>query len=161
MIISFDIDNTLIPYSNEFEVERRNFFSKLIGAETIRKDTIRLFKELENRGHRIWIYTTSYRSVFNLKKTFFSFGLRPEKFINETINLKKLKNHNCKASKNPRLFGIDIHIDDSRGVEREGKEFGFKTIIINPNDSKWMDKVLARIIQEESQFTVKKFRPND
>lgn len=145
MIISFDIDNTLIPYSNEFEVENRTLLSKLVGAESIRKGTIQLFNELENKGYQIWIYTTSFRSPFNLKKTFKSYRLNPTKIINERINQEKLRNNNCKASKNPKLFGIDIHVDDSEGVKIEGEKFGFKTIIINPNDREWTTKIIKKL----------------
>ena len=145
MILSFDIDDTLISYSDEFEVEKRTLFSKLVGAEPIRKGTIGLFDELENRGHQVWIYTTSFRSLFSLKKTFKSYGLNPSKIINEQINQARLKSNSCKASKNPKLFGIDIHIDDSKGVEIEGKKYGFKTIIINPYDKEWVSKITTRI----------------
>ncbi len=82
MVISFDIDNTLIPYSDEFEVEEKILLSRLLRAEPIRKGTIELFHELENSGHEIWIYTTSFRSPINLKKTFKSYGLNPSKIIN-------------------------------------------------------------------------------
>ena len=51
MNISFDLDNTLIPYSDEFETEKRNLFAKLIGIEKIRKGTPKLFKELQKEGH--------------------------------------------------------------------------------------------------------------
>ena len=70
MIISFDIDNTLIPYSDEFEVEEKTLIPKILGAESIRKGTIFLFNELEKRDHEVWIYTTSFRSIFQLKKNF-------------------------------------------------------------------------------------------
>ena len=85
MIISFDIDNTLIPYSNEFEVEALNIFAKLIGAEPLRKGTKELFRLLEKQGHELWIYTSSYRSIFHLKKTFNAQGLYPSRFINEVV----------------------------------------------------------------------------
>lgn len=88
MVISFDIDNTLIPYSDEFEVEEKILLSRLLRAEPIRKGTIELFHELENSGHEIWIYTTSFRSPINLKKTFKSYGLNPSKIINQRINQK-------------------------------------------------------------------------
>lgn len=79
MIISFDIDNTLIPYSNEFEVEKRTQISKLMGEEPLRKRTMELFNELKNKRHETWIYTTSFRSRFYLKKTFWSYGLNPSR----------------------------------------------------------------------------------
>lgn len=145
MIISFDIDNTLIPYSNEFELERRGVLSKLLRAEPIRKGTIQLFKELENKGHEIWIYTTSFRSPRYLRRTFNSYGLHPSKIINEKINQKELKKHNCTASKNPKLFGIDLHIDDSKGVEIEGEKYGFETVIIEFEDKGWVSKVLDKL----------------
>jgi hypothetical protein len=145
MIISFDIDNTLIPYSDEFTVEDQSFKAKLLGAEPIRKRTIQLFKELEDRGHQVWIYTTSFRTKLQLKRTFWSYGLSPTNFINESINQKKLKQNHCKASKNPKLFGIDWHIDDSEGVGKEGEQYGFRTMIISPDDLDWTKNILERI----------------
>lgn len=145
MIISFDIDNTLIPYSDEFEVTEKGLLSKLLRAEPIRKGTPFLFKELEKRGHTIWIYTTSFRSKFKLKKTFKAHGLNPSKIINQKINQKQLKIHNCSASKNPKLFGIDLHIDDSKGVEIEGEKYGFQTLIIETTDKEWTSNILKRI----------------
>jgi len=140
LIISFDIDNTLIPYSKEFKVVYPNKFFRLIGAEPIRVGTHELFKFLVEQKHEIWIYTTSYRSIFHLKKTFLAHGLKPSKFINERINQKILKKHQCKSSKNPALFGIDLHIDDSLGVAKEGELHNFKTFIIQPNDVDWVER---------------------
>ena len=145
MIISFDIDNTLIPYTNEFEIEHKSILARLIGAEGIRKGTIELFKKLENRGHHIWIYTTSYRSVISLKKTFLAYGLRPRKIINQKINLQKLKANNSYVSKNPKLFGIDVHIDDAPGVKMEGDRNNFRVIIIAPSELNWVDRVLSEL----------------
>ncbi len=145
MIISFDIDNTLIPYSDEFPVEKRSFRGKMLGAEPIRKGTIQLFKELEGQGHELWIYTTSFRTKLNIKRTFWAYGLSPTRIINETINLNLLKQHQCKASKIPKLFGIDLHIDDSEGVGIEGERYGFRTIIIPPNDRDWVQKIMSNI----------------
>ena len=46
---------------------------------------------------------------------------------------------------NPNLFGIDIHIDDSKGVGMEGERYQFKTIIVDTNDTKWASKIKSRI----------------
>lgn len=145
MIISFDIDNTLIPYSDEFLVEEPNFIWKLLGAENLRLGFRNLYEELSKREHDIWIYTTSFRSPFSLKKTFAAQGMYPSKFINEEINRKKLRQSNCKASKNPKLFGIDLHIDDSKGVVLEGEKLNFDVLYIDPNDEDWVKKVLAQV----------------
>ena len=131
----------LIPYSNEFGVVYPNKFFRLLGAEPIRIGTQELFEFLEAKNHEIWIYTTSYRSVVHLKKTLLAHGLKPRKFINEHINQKVLKKHNCRTSKTPALFGIDIHIDDSIGVNKEGEQHGFKTLIIQPDDIDWVNRI--------------------
>ena len=145
MIVSFDIDNTLIPYSNDFETIPRSFLVRFFGAEPLRKGTKKLFLELERQGHQIWIYTTSYRSIFSLRKTFRLQGLSPKKYINESLNRKYLDKQNCKASKNPKFFGIDLHVDDSEGVKIEGERYGFEVMIVSPKEDDWVGKVLKRV----------------
>ena len=145
MIISFDLDNTLIPYHEEFTVYDKTFLHKITNTESIRIGTKTIFNELKNRDCEIWIYTTSYRSIFTIKKIFWFHGLKPKKIINETVNQKKLKSINCKASKNPKAFGIDIHIDDSLGVKMEGEKLGFKTIILKTIDYDWVNTILTEI----------------
>lgn len=149
MIISFDIDDTLVSSSPGFSVEDPTLFSRIIGVEKIRKGTVKLFQDLEARNHKIWIYTTSYRSQLYLKIMFLAYGLKPKKFINERVNRKELDRINCKASKNPGIFGIDIHVDDSIGVVEEGKRYNFKTIQVAPLDTKWIEKIIQRIEEEE------------
>lgn len=145
MIISFDIDNTLIPYSDEFEVREINLFCKSLGVEPLRKGTKNLFNSLESRGHEIWIYTTSYRSIYKLWKTFKLQGLNPKKFINGKLNDKTLKENHYSCSKNPNLFGIDLHIDDSLGVGKEGEYYDFNTLIVKTDDEDWIIKILSKV----------------
>ncbi|WP_196890104.1 HAD family hydrolase [Aureivirga sp. CE67] len=145
MIVSFDLDNTLIPYSNEFEVENEKLLGKIIGAEKIRKGTIKLFHKIEKKNCEIWIYTTSFRSKLKIKKTFAIYGLRPTKIINGELNNKTLELKKCKASKNPNLFGINLHIDDLKGVAEEGEKYKFETLIIEPEELNWTEKILNRI----------------
>lgn len=145
MIISFDIDDTLCPSTAELELEERTIWSKLLNAESLRKGTPKLFKELERKGHDIYIYTTSFRSIFYLRRTFIAYGLSPKKIINEKLNRQQLSKENCTASKNPKLFGIDLHVDDSLGVLQEGKQHGFKTIIVETKDQDWVEKILKGV----------------
>lgn len=141
MIISFDIDDTLI--SPDFPSEPITIMAQILKTEKLRKGTIKLFQKLKEENHEIWIYTTSFRSTLKLRLIFFAYGLYPTKFINETINRKTLKENNCSTSKNPKLFGIDLHVDDSKGVGMEGELHDFKTLIISPEDENWDTKVLA------------------
>ena len=141
MNISFDLDNTLIPYSKEFETERRSLLAKIIGIEKIRKGTPQLIKELQKEGYKIHIYTTSFRKKIKIRITCKYYGLSVSKIINQFENRKKLNQLNINSSKYPKAFGFDIHIDDSIGVEMEGVKFNFKTIIIQLDDEKWEETI--------------------
>jgi len=140
MIISFDIDNTLIPYSDEFEVEG-GLFQRILGVEKLRVGTKELFGWLKDQDHKVWIYTTSYRSPYYLRKLFWSYGLFPDGFVNGKRNSRILKDNHCNASKNPTLFGIDVHVDDLAGVGLEGAKYNFKTIIVDTDDVDWVTTV--------------------
>jgi len=153
VIISFDLDNTLIPYSNEFPVEKKSLWGRLLGGESLRKGTPFLFRSLENKGHEIWIYTTSLRSEASMKRTFRSYGLGPSRFINQNTNQRVLSSKNCRASKNPTLFGIDIHIDDLEGVQIEGDQWGFRIILLPTDMVDWTEFILDEMEKERSKHT--------
>jgi len=145
MIISFDLDDTLIPGTKTFDTEKQNFIQKLTGIEKIRKGTIGLFKELRSRGHNIYIYTTSFRPTLKAKLTFLSYGIPVDKVINQQCHDRELKENKTRCSKFPPAFGIDIHIDDSPGLKIEGDKFNFRTIIIEEKDLTWTHKILKSV----------------
>lgn len=141
MKISFDLDDTIIS-TNKFSLEKKSFWSKIIGAERIRLGTIKLFKELRTQDHQIYVYTTSYRSKVKIKLMFLYYGIPVDFVINQYLHEKRVRKN---ISKFPPEFDIDIHIDDSFGVEMEGKKFGFKTIIISANNENWVNEILEKI----------------
>ena len=146
MNISFDLDSTLIPHGNEFEVEKRNFLAKILGLESIRLGTATLISDLQKEGHVIHIYTTSFRSKIKIRWMLFYYGIKVGRIINQQQNQKTLKSRNINSSKFPPLFGFELHIDDLKGVEREGQKLNFKTIIIEPSDKSWIEKIKKEVI---------------
>ena len=90
MRISFDLDDTLIPSTKDFELEKRSLFAQLMGIEEIRKGTGQLFQQLKSQGNEIWIYTSSFRSKNRIRKTFLSYGIRVDAIINQKMNLEKI-----------------------------------------------------------------------
>jgi hypothetical protein len=48
-------------------------------------------------------------------------------------------------SKFPPAFGIDLHIDDSAGVAMEGADHRFPVLVIAPQDSGWVERVLTEV----------------
>ena len=148
MVVSFDIDDTLVSADPQFAREKYTLVCKLAGAEKLRKGTIKLFKELKASDHEIYIYTTSHRSPFSLRKTFFTYGLKPNRFINGVENRKALSVANCSSSKNPHLFNIDLHIDDLPRVKIEADRYNFKALIIDLYDEKWTEKIWKAINEQ-------------
>ena len=146
MKISFDLDGTLIPFSDEFETEKLGFFGKLIGVEKIRKNTPELFLYLKERGHSINIYTTSFRKKNKIRRTLRYYKLSADRIVNQFENRRTLEKIQISSSKYPKAFGFDIHIDDSEGVQLEGEKFLFDTIILDPKDSAWIDTIKARVL---------------
>ena len=142
MIISFDLDDTIIPGTKTFHTENQNLLQRLTGIEKIRKGTIGLFKQLRSRGHGIYIYTTSFRPTLKTKLTFMSYGIPVDRVINQQCHDRELKETKTRCSKFPPAFGIEIHVDDSLGVRMEGDKFKFKTIIIEENDLNWTEAIL-------------------
>src|SRR5690348_12816475 len=98
MVISFDLDDTLIPATKTFETENQNVVQRLTGIERIRKGTIELFRELRSRGCHIYIYTTSFRSPIKVKLSFLSYAIPVDKVINQQSHDRELKENRTKYS---------------------------------------------------------------
>lgn len=143
MIISFDLDDTLIL--SIFNTEKQTVIQRILGLEKIRYGTIELFKKLKSEGHIIYIYTTSFRSTIKTRLTFLIYEISVNKVINQEVHDRTLKEKKTRTSKFPPAFNIDIHIDDSPGLKIEGEKYNFKTIIVKVNDENWVDTILNEI----------------
>ena len=145
MNISFDLDGTLIPNGKEFETEKRGRLAAFFGVEEVRMGIGRLIAELQQQGHKIHIYTTSFRSKSRIRRTLNYYGISVSRIVNQSENSRTLRSLNMSSSKYPVAFKFDLHIDDSKGVGIEGERFNFKTIIVDPSDQNWTDKVLREV----------------
>jgi hypothetical protein len=149
MKISFDLDDTLICHQQfaKHEKNRIPLFLRLWLKEPLRLGTTFLMKTLVHNNHEIWIYTSSYRRPFLVRMWLYFYGIKVSDVINQKIHDYYIKNKNNyhRPSKNPKMFGIDLHIDDSLGVEIEGNKYGFRVLRIDPNDEEWVGKVLEAV----------------
>ncbi len=141
MNISFDLDSTLIPNGTEFETENRSTIAKLFRIEEMRKGTRELICDLQNQGHKVHIYTTSFRTKRKIRFTLKYYGIKVSRIVNEKENRKVLKSRNINSSKFPPAFDFDLHIDDLKGVGIESERFNFKAIIVEPSDKNWIEKI--------------------
>ena len=146
MKISFDLDDLIIPGIKKFETEPQTIIQRFFRAEKIRKGTIALFRELRKQKHIVGIYTTSFRSVLKIKILFLLNGFSVDFIINQPRHLQGQRNTPVRSSKYPSQFAIDLHVDDSTGVEMEGKKYNFNTIIVDENEIDWKVKILRQII---------------
>lgn len=54
-------------------------------------------------------------------------------------------------SKLPTAFDIDLHVDDSEGVQIEGYDHGFRVVVVRPDDEQWAHKVLEAVARVQAQ----------
>jgi hypothetical protein len=141
MRISFDLDDTLICYGGGVPCEP-NRVPRLLPPwfnEPLRAGTVGLMQELQRRGWRIAIYTTSNRSPRQLRWWFRFQGIRISVVVNHSLHQLVVRGMPTKL---PSRFGIDLHVDDSEGVAEEGQEYGFAVVVVKPEDAAWASKVL-------------------
>ena len=145
MRVAFDLDNTLIRNDFDFPLAEatRPVLRKLLGTELLRLGVRELFNFCRQRRWEVWIYTTSYRSSFYIRKLLWVYGLRVDGIVNQARHTKHVR---VRSTKHPPTFGIDVLIDDSRGVLLEGQRFGFPVIQVDPDDAGWVESVQAQLL---------------
>lgn len=148
--IAFDVDETLIPYGNEFPVEPSvpwRIFAPFF-RESLRVGAAALLKELIAQGCDVWIYTTSARSPSYFRFWFQLLGIRLGGVVNyhrhQAVVLAPASRHPS-CSKYPPAFGIDLLVDNSEGVVLEGQRHGFDVIWVEPSDVAWAERVRAAV----------------
>ena len=140
MRIAFDLDGTLVPmFSGQFPVEPIAWPMHVFAADPLRLHTVRLFRLLKARRHEVWIYTSSLRKPFDIRRTFWAHGIHLHGVINADVHAEAVGSR--VASKYPPAFGIDLLIDDAPGVEVEGGQHGFAVLRIDPGDAGWSVRV--------------------
>jgi phosphoserine phosphatase len=145
MRISFDLDETIISRNIDWEVEPilKGFRGD---EERLRKGTVELFKWIREQNHEIWIYTNSYRGRKALESWFQNCGIPVDGVINQFAHEQKRNEQDkqCRLEKNPKLFGIDLHFDDSSDLaEQEG------VYKIDATDPFWTDTVKQYINEKK------------
>lgn len=154
MTISFDLDDTLIPTSKNVELEPRSLLLRLLGVEVLRFGTRDLIRSLKTSGHRIVIYTTSFRSSSRIKFMFLLYGIPVSEAIDRSTHNARLGSRASSHSKLPSAFGIDLHIDDLPGLAIEADRHGFRAYIVEREDPDWTNKVLSEVAGIESGRSV-------
>lgn len=145
MLITFDLDDTLICWQQEIPTEPlyKPWYLWWFRPEPLRSGTVALFKRLRQAGWKIGIYTTSHRRPCYIRRLFGLHGLKLDSITNQNGHEKLLLNikQKRKPSKIPSLVGSSLHIDNSEGVFIEGERFHFRVLVVDPLDSDWTEKI--------------------
>lgn len=138
MRVSFDLDEVLFVDPNKYEIENPpRGLAGMLFKERLRKGTIRLIHELQRRGYEVWIYTSSYRSVFYLERLFKQYGVVFDGIVNaERHNREVQRTHNQRLpQKLPPHYQISLHIDDEESVIKNSVSYGFHALrVYDPDD---------------------------
>ena len=148
MRISFDLDDVLFvsPMRYDTEPAPRFPYDRLY-AERLRKGTPELIRTLQDMGHEVWIYTSSYRREKYLKGLFRLYGVRFDGIVNAQRHEKEVQRgrKTILPTKLPNFYRISLHVDDEKSVEKNGKLYGFRTLRVYEPDEHWADKILAEV----------------
>jgi hypothetical protein len=145
MRISFDLDDTLVCYGDADCEPRLPWFKRLlVEDEPLRAGAPRLARELIQRGHELWVYTTSERNPRTVWLWLLLHGIRVRRVITGTEHARRFGSRSL-PTKRPHVFGIHLHIDDSDGVAMEGKQYGFRVCVVEPTASDWVERVLNAV----------------
>ena len=144
MRVAFDLDNTLIRCGHDFPLEtpQRHILARLLSNEQLRHGSKDLTDSCRQRGWEVWVYTTSYRSAWRIRRLFWLHGIRLDGVVNQQRHNREVR---ARCTKHPPSFGIDLLIDDSEGVRIEGERHGFRVLVVRPEDERWMEKVQAAL----------------
>lgn len=148
MRIAFELDDTLVPRGRSFPTAAPSGARRLLCAEPLRAGAPALLRDLVDAGHEVAVYTSSDRSRLRVGLDFWSYGVRLAQVVNKTAHERwsaRLPRGERpalrRALKYPPAFGIDLLIDDSEAVAREGRALGYEVIIVAPDDARWCDAI--------------------
>ncbi len=146
MIISFDLDGVLFvnPETIETEPPLHKPLDRFY-PDRLRKGTVKLIHELQARGFKVWIYTSSYRREFYLRRLFLHYRVKFNRIVNADKHNREVQAYSKVQlpSKLPTRYHISLHIDDEEYVVNTGKTYGFRVLQICGPDPLWTEKVLA------------------
>ncbi|MBQ8074463.1 MAG: HAD family hydrolase [Oscillospiraceae bacterium] len=145
MRISFDLDDVLFVSPERYETEPvPRFLPKRIFQERLRKDTPKLIHTLQERGHEVWIYTSSFRSERYLRALFRAYGIRFDGIVNATRHNREVQRDRKDRlpQKMPNYYRIALHIDDEKAIHDNAFRYGYRTMRVYEPDEHWVEKVL-------------------
>ena len=154
--ISFDIDDTLACQPHHSAAEDSTLpdcVHRWLG-EPLRNGTRALIRELRRQNCSIWVYTSSGRTPVYIRRWLMLYGIHVDGVVNSVRHSQALTERGLvnAPSKLPSAFDIDLHVDDSEGVHLEGRDHGFRVVVVRPDDEQWAQRVLEAVAHVQAQL---------
>ena len=154
--ISFDIDDTLAcqPHHSAAENSRLPDCVHRWLGEPLRNGSRALIRELRRQNCSIWVYTSSGRTPAYIRRWLLLYGIHVDGVVNSVRHGQALAARGLvnAPSKLPTAFDIDLHVDDSEGVQIEGHDHGFRVVVVQPDDEQWAQTVLEAVARVQAQL---------
>ena len=115
MRISFDLDDVLFVSPKRYETEPAPHFPfNLLFKDRLRKGTVKLIHELQQRGFEVWVYTSSFRSEQYIRSLFQRYGVKIDQIVNGQRHEQEVQRGRKTRlpQKMPNLYHISLHVDD-------------------------------------------------
>ena len=148
MRISFDLDDVLFVSPKRYETEPAPHFPfNLLFKDRLRKGTVKLIHELQQRGFEVWVYTSSFRSEQYIRALFQRYGVKIDQIVNGQRHEKEVQRGRKTRlpQKMPNFYHISL--DDEKSIEKNGRMYGFRTFRVFEPDSGWAKKVLDEALR--------------
>ena len=147
MRISFDLDETLFvsPITHKTEPPLPGLLRRIY-RERLRKGTPALINELQARGFEVWVYTSSFRMEWYIKRLFHFYGVHFDGIVNAYRHLAEVQEGHPRKlpQKVPTRYGISLHVDDEDVILSYAREYGFEGYKLDEPDDAWVVKLIAR-----------------
>ena len=150
MRISFDLDDVLFVSPKRYETEPAPHFPfNLLFKDRLRKGTVKLIHELQQRGFEVWVYTSSFRSEQYIRALFQRYGVKIDQIVNGQRHEKEVQRGRKTRlpQKMPNFYHISLHVDDEKSIEKNGRMYGFRTFRVFEPDSGLAKKVLDEALR--------------
>lgn len=145
MIVSFDLDGVLFVDPNLCDTEPLlpGPLNRLY-PDRLRKGTVKLIHDLQNKGFAVWIYTSSFRPELYLRAFFRHYQISFDRIINGERHNQDIQSGSTVQLpyKLPNRYHISLHIDDEEYVVKTGRIYGFNVLQISGPDPHWAEKVI-------------------
>lgn len=146
MRVSFDLDEVLFVSPKTHKTEPALPFPlNRVFSERLRLGTLELIRSLQAAGYQVWIYTSSERSERYIRWLFRLYGICLDGVVNAERHLREVQRGRREPlpQKLPSRYRISLHVDDESVVASWGREYGFKTYLLNAQDDDWKEKIMA------------------